>query len=158
MVEVKRFTIGEVAHRAGIATSALRFYEQHGLITSVRADSGHRRYAADVVRRVSFIRVAQQVGLSLADIKTALDTLPNQRTPTRRDWAALARRWQPLIDERIVLLTAMRSQLDECIGCGCLSLDTCGLYNPGDAAAGYGPGPRYLLGDAVIGKPVSLRR
>jgi MerR family transcriptional regulator, redox-sensitive transcriptional activator SoxR len=158
MVEVKRFTIGEVARRTGVATSALRFYEDHGLITSVRASSGHRRYTADVIRRVSFIRVAQQVGLALADIRAALDTLPDRRTPTRRDWAALAQRWQPMIDERLSLLSAMRRQLDECIGCGCLSLDTCGLYNPSDAAAGYGPGPRYLFGDAVIGKPVSLRK
>jgi MerR family redox-sensitive transcriptional activator SoxR len=157
MVEVKRFSISEVARRCGVAASALRFYETHGLISSERSESGHRRYHADVMRRVSFIRVAQSVGLSLADIKQALDSLPRSRTPNRRDWAALATRWRPMLDGRIAVLTSMSNQLDECIGCGCLSLDTCGLYNPGDGAAALGSGPRYLLGDEPIGKPVSLR-
>lgn len=157
MVEVKRFSISEVATRCGVSTSALRFYETNGLIMADREPSGHRRYHPDVMRRVSFIRVAQGVGLSLADIKRALDSLPRSRTPNRREWAALAARWQPMLDERIATLTAMRDQLDECIGCGCLSLDTCRLYNPGDAAARLGSGPRYLLGDRPIGRPVSLR-
>ena len=153
MVEVKHkithrtFTIGEVAERAGVATSALRFYEANGLIHSDRTDVGHRRYHADVRRRVGFIRVAQRVGLSLGEIRTALDSLPEGRTPNRKDWTRLAASWRPLIDERIAMLEAMKANLDGCIGCGCLSLDTCALYNPGDQAALKGTGPRYLLGD-----------
>lgn len=150
MVEVKgsrTFTVGEVAARAGVATSALRFYETNGLIASERTAAGHRRYHADVLRRVGFVKVAQRVGLSLNEIKSALDSLPNSRTPNRRDWAKLAASWQPIIDERIVLLQAMKEKLDGCIGCGCLSLDTCALYNPSDIASDRGSGPRYLLGD-----------
>ncbi len=152
MVEVKRtsartYTVGEVAERAGVATSALRFYEADGLISSERTAAGHRRYHADVLRRVGFIKVAQRVGLSLSEIKVALDSPPGGRTPTRRDWAKVARSWRPVIDERIALLEAMSERLDSCIGCGCLSLDTCALYNPADVAAERGPGPRFLLGD-----------
>ncbi|HEX4983580.1 MAG TPA: redox-sensitive transcriptional activator SoxR [Ilumatobacteraceae bacterium] len=147
MVEVKRFSIGEVAARSGVATSALRFYEEHGLITSDRADSNHRRYHADVLRRVSFIRVAQRVGLTLAEIKSALDTLPERRTPNRHDWADLATAWGPRLDEQIATLQRLRENLDGCIGCGCLSLETCAIWNPGDIAAGLGSGPRYVLSD-----------
>ncbi len=147
MVEVKRLSVGEVGARAGVATSALRFYEEHGLIRSDRNDSGHRRYHADVLRRVSFIRTAQRVGLSLAEIRAALDSLPNHRTPTAKDWERLATSWQPRLDEQIEILTRMRDQLDSCIGCGCLSLTSCGLWNPDDAAAALGSGPRYLLSD-----------
>ncbi len=145
---MKTFSIGEVAARAGVATSALRFYEDNGLIHSERTDAGHRRYRADVLRRVGFIRVAQRVGLPLSEIRDALHSLPERRTPTRKDWARLARSWQPILDERIAMLEAMKEQLDGCIGCGCLSLDTCALYNPADTAASFGPGPRYLLGDS----------
>lgn len=147
MVEVKRFSIGEVAERAGIATSALRFYEDNGLIHSERNSSGHRRYHADVLRRVSFIRTAQRVGLSLGEIADALGSLPDKRTPTAKDWDRLARSWRPRLDEQVAILTRLRDQLDECIGCGCLSLSSCGLWNPGDVAAERGTGPRYLLGD-----------
>lgn len=147
MVEVKRFTVGEIAERAGVATSALRFYEDEGLIHADRNDAGHRRYHADVLRRVSFIRTAQRVGLSLAEIREALESLPNHRTPTAKDWDRLAASWRPRLDEQIALLTRMRNQLDDCIGCGCLSLTSCGLWNPDDVAAENGPGPRYLLGD-----------
>lgn len=153
MVEVKghpadrRLTVGEVAKRAGVATSALRFYESHGLIASDRTDAGHRRYHADVLRRVAFIKVAQRVGLRLDDIRTALGSLPDSRTPTRADWARLAQSWQPLLDERIALLESMKRKLDGCIGCGCLSLDSCELYNADDRAADLGVGPRWLLGD-----------
>lgn len=147
MVEVKRFSVGEVARRAGVATSALRFYEEHGLIRSERNESGHRRYHADVLRRVSFIRTAQRVGLSLAEIGEALASLPNHRTPTAKDWDRLATSWRPRLDEQIAVLTRMRDQLDGCIGCGCLSLTSCGLWNPDDAAAEMGTGPRYLLSD-----------
>jgi MerR family redox-sensitive transcriptional activator SoxR len=140
-------TVGEVARRAGVATSALRFYEDQGLIRSERTEAGHRRYHADVLRRVSFIRTAQLVGLSLGDIGDALSSLPDRRTPNARDWERLARSWQPRLDERIAMLTRMRDQLDSCIGCGCLSLTSCGLWNPDDVAAELGDGPRYLLGD-----------
>jgi MerR family redox-sensitive transcriptional activator SoxR len=143
----KLFTVGEVAARAGVATSALRFYEDEGLIHSERNAAGHRRYHADVLRRVSFVRTAQLVGLSLSEIRDALANLPDRRTPTARDWARLARAWQPRLDERIQVLTRMRDQLDECIGCGCLSLSSCGLWNPGDVAAGWGAGPHYLHTD-----------
>jgi MerR family redox-sensitive transcriptional activator SoxR len=151
MSDTKTFTVGEVAERAGIATSALRFYESNGLIRSDRTEAGHRRYHADVLRRVGFIRVAQRVGLSLAEIRAALDGLPEARTPTRRDWERLASQWRPMLDERIALLEAMRDKLDGCIGCGCLSLDTCAMYNPDDVAADRGTGPRYLLGDQPPG-------
>lgn len=147
MVEVKRFSVGEVGARAGVATSALRFYEEHQLIRSERNESGHRRYHADVLRRVSFIRTAQRVGLTLAEIREALDSLPNHRTPTTKDWERLASSWRPRLDEQISLLTRLRDQLDSCIGCGCLSLTSCGLWNPDDAAADLGSGPRYLLSD-----------
>lgn len=149
MVEVKdrSLSIGELSARAGVATSAIRFYEANGLISSERNPSGHRRFHAEVLRRVSFIKVAQRVGLSLGEIRAALASLPDSRTPTRRDWARLALGWRPIIDERIALLEAMREKLDGCIGCGCLSLDTCEIYNLDDEAARLGTGPRWLLGD-----------
>lgn len=149
MVEVKRFSVGEVAARAGVATSALRFYESNGLIRSERNESGHRRYRADVLRRVAFIRVAQRIGLSLDEIRAALGSLPLQRTPTRDDWNDLSSQWLPRIEERIAELEMLRDRLDGCIGCGCLSLDTCELYNLGDRAARRGSGARYLLGDPI---------
>lgn len=155
MVEVKRqLTIGEVAQRAGVATSALRFYEEHGLIRSERNEAGHRRFAPEVLRRVSFIRTAQRVGLDLAEIRAALSSLPNHRTPTAKDWERLASSWRPRLDDQIAVLTRMRNQLDECIGCGCLSLTSCGLWNPEDAAAELGDGARYLLSDE---RPATLR-
>ncbi len=147
MVEVKKFSVGEIGRRTGVATSALRFYEERGLIDSERNSSGHRRYHADVIRRVSFIRAAQRVGLSLDEIGDALASLPDHRTPTAADWDRLATSWQPRLDEQIALLTRLRDQLDGCIGCGCLSLASCRLWNPDDAAAELGHGPRYLLGD-----------
>jgi MerR family transcriptional regulator, redox-sensitive transcriptional activator SoxR len=140
-------TIGEVAERAGVATSTIRYYEAEGLIASVRTPAGHRRYQSDVLRRVSFIRTAQLVGLTLVEIGDALASLPDSRTPTARDWEKLARSWHPRLDERIAVLTRMRDQLGECIGCGCLSLVSCRLWNPDDVAAGMGDGPRYLLSD-----------
>lgn len=160
MVEVKgssrrphTFTIGEVARRTGVATSALRFYEDRGLIRSERNAGGHRRYHADVLRRVSFVRTAQRVGLSLDEIHEALASLPDRRTPTAKDWDRLARSWRPRLDEQIALMSRMRDQLDECIGCGCLSLESCGLWNPDDVAAGLGTGPRYLLSDERPAQP-----
>jgi MerR family redox-sensitive transcriptional activator SoxR len=133
----------------GIAPSALRYYETEGLVRSQRSHGGQRRYARDVLRRVAFIRVAQRVGLTLDEVRHALATLPDGRTPTARDWARLSRAWRPRLDEQISVLTALRDQLSSCIGCGCQSLRACALYNPGDRAAALGTGPRYLLGDSA---------
>ena len=138
--------IGALSERTGVRPSALRFYEAEGLIASERSASGQRRFHRDVLRRVAFIRVAQRVGLSLDEIREALASLPDERTPTKEDWARLSRAWRPRLDEQIALLERLRDSLDGCIGCGCLSLQTCRLANPGDRAAQYGPGPRYLLG------------
>lgn len=140
-------TIGEVAERAGIPHSALRYYEAEGLVHSERTSGNQRRYHRGELRRLAFIRVAQRVGLSLHEIREALDTLPSSRAPTEREWARLSSGWRPQLDERIAVLEGLRDQLDSCIGCGCLSLDACRLYNPGDEAADRGSGPRYLLGD-----------
>ncbi|MGH2685113.1 MAG: redox-sensitive transcriptional activator SoxR [Actinomycetota bacterium] len=140
-------TIGELASRTGVATSALRYYEREGLVSSERTAGGQRRYRREVLRRVSFVRIAQRVGLSLEEIRTALASLPQERTPTRADWERLSRAWRPRLDEQIAVLQRLRDELSSCIGCGCLSLRSCGLYNAGDAAAQLGPGPRYLLDD-----------
>lgn len=139
--------IGEVARRSGVAASTLRFYEAEGLIAGGRSSGGRRLYPRAVLRRIAFIRAAQAVGLSLVDVRAALATLPGARTPTQADWARLSRGWRPLLDARIDTLTRLRNQLDACIGCGCLSLRRCALYNPGDVAARHGSGPRYLMGD-----------
>lgn len=141
-------SIGELAERSGIAPSAIRFYESEGLLHATRSTGGQRRYEREVLRRVAFIRVAQRVGLSLDEVRSALGTLPAQRTPNARDWARLSKAWKPRLDEQIEMLMALREQLSSCIGCGCLSLRACALYNPADAAAALGTGPRYLLGDS----------
>jgi MerR family transcriptional regulator, redox-sensitive transcriptional activator SoxR len=140
-------TIGDVARRSGVAASALRFYEDRGLITSERAGSGHRRYPRAVLRRIAFVVFAQRIGLSLEEIHTELAKLPPNRAPNRRDWSRLSSQWTSRIDERIAELERLKLGLTECIGCGCLSLDRCQLANPGDRAARRGPGPRYWLGD-----------
>ncbi|MEN3273465.1 MAG: MerR family transcriptional regulator, redox-sensitive transcriptional activator SoxR [Actinomycetota bacterium] len=140
-------TIGEVAERTGVAPSALRFYESKGLIASERSDGNQRRFHRDMLRRISFIKVAQNVGLSLDDIADALATLPGGRTPTKEDWSRLSRSWGPILDQQIAVLQRLRAKLDGCIGCGCLSMRTCHLYNPDDAAATLGPGPRWVLTD-----------
>jgi MerR family transcriptional regulator, redox-sensitive transcriptional activator SoxR len=140
-------TIGELAKRSGVATSAIRFYEEQGLISSTRTGGGQRQYRRETLRRIGFIRAAQAVGLNLAEIRSALGTLPGQRTPTRQDWERLSRAWQPLLQERIDRLIALRDQLASCVGCGCLSLKSCSLYNPEDIARRRGSGARYLLGD-----------
>lgn len=139
--------IGELAKRAGIAASALRFYEEQQLLHSQRSDGGRRLYRRADLRRVAFIRVAQTLGLSLNEIRAALASLPESRTPTAADWNRLSRQWRPLLDARIAAMMRLRDQLDSCIGCGCLSMKKCGLYNPADIAAAEGPGPRYLLRD-----------
>lgn len=140
-------TIGEISRRSGVASSALRFYEERGLISSERAGSGHRRYPRAVLRRIAFIVFAQRVGLTLEEIGIELRKLPENRAPGRRDWSRLSRRWSSRIDERIAELERLKVGLTECIGCGCLSLDRCQLSNPGDRASRAGPGPRYWLGD-----------
>jgi MerR family redox-sensitive transcriptional activator SoxR len=139
-------TIGEVAKRSGVAPSALRFYEERGLIRSERAGSGHRRYPRSVLRRISFIVFAQRIGLTLEEIGAELAKLPSDRIPARGDWARLSGAWTQRIDQRIAELQRLRAGLTECIGCGCLSIDKCALANPADRAGLAGPGPRYWLG------------
>ena len=143
-------TIGAVAERAGLAVSAIRFYEDKGLVTSTRTAGGQRRFRRDVLRRLAFIQAAQRVGLSLEEIGEALATLPTDAGPSAQDWKRLSSSWRPVLDERIRLLEALRDQLEECIGCGCLSLDRCRLRNPADRAAGLGAGARYLMGDEPV--------
>ncbi len=140
-------TISDVSDRSGVAASALRFYEEKGLIRSQRAGSGHRRYPRAVLRRVAFIVFAQRIGMTLDEIAEELAKLPEGRVPEGSDWAKISRSWTGRIDERIALLTRLRASLSECIGCGCLSLERCKLANPGDRAAGLGPGPRYWMSD-----------
>ena len=137
-------TIGELSARSGIAPSALRFYEAQGLISSVRTCGNQRRYQRATLRRIGFIRSAQRVGLSLEEIAEALRTLPENRTPTKSDWARLSRDWRPRLDAQIERLQRLRTKLDGCIGCGCLSLTTCALNNPDDEAAERGPGAVFL--------------
>ncbi len=141
--------IGAVAERTGVAISAIRFYESKGLISSERASSGHRRFRKSVIRRLSFILISQKLGYALDDIKQQLDRLPNGRTPTERDWNRLATTFATDIDARIAGLQTLRDKLDGCIGCGCLSLEKCQMWNPDDAAVQLGVGPRYLMGDSA---------
>ncbi len=138
-------TIGAVAERSGVATSALRFYEEQGLIHAERTDAGHRRYPRSVIRRVAFIVFAQKVGLSLEEVRAELARLPRNRVPERSDWAKLSSGWTRRIHERINELERLKAGLTECIGCGCLSLDRCYLSNPGDRLARGGPGPRMWV-------------
>jgi MerR family transcriptional regulator, redox-sensitive transcriptional activator SoxR len=133
-------TIGQLSERSGVATSALRFYESRGLISSVRTTGNQRRYAQSTLRRVAFIRAAQRVGLSLDEIGEALETLPDNRTPTKSDWHRLSKAWRPRLDEQIRRIELLRERLDSCIGCGCLSLKSCSLMNPGDELAAVGTG------------------
>jgi len=144
-------SIGAVAERAGVNVSALRFYEERGLIGSRRSEGGQRRYRRSVLRRVAFIQVAQRVGLTLEEIGRALSTLPDTEALRAEDWKRLSAGWRPMLDQRIRLLQGLRDELDSCIGCGCLSLERCRLRNPADRAAGLGAGPRYLLGDDAVG-------
>jgi MerR family transcriptional regulator, redox-sensitive transcriptional activator SoxR len=149
-VAVERLAIGEVAGRSGIAPSALRYYEQQGLIAASRTAGGARRYPRSVLRRLAIIRAGRNVGLTLPEIRTALATLPGDRPPTADDWARLSEGWRARLDEQIAALERLRDGLTSCIGCGCLSLGKCALSNPGDMAAGDGPGARWL--------PPALRR
>jgi MerR family redox-sensitive transcriptional activator SoxR len=138
-------TIGEISRRSGVASSALRFYEERGLIKSVRAGSGHRRYPRSALRRIAFIVFAQRIGLTLEEIGAELARLPADRIPARTDWARLSAGWTKRIDQRIAELQRLRAGLTQCIGCGCLSFDNCALANPADRAGRRGAGPRYWL-------------
>ena len=142
-----QLTIGRLSERAGVATSALRYYESRGLISSERTVGNQRRYPQSMLRRVAFIRSAQRVGLTLEEVEQALATLPEGRTPTKADWTRLSRSWRPRIDEQIARLERLRDSLDDCIGCGCLSLRSCRLSNPDDEMAPQGPGAVLLEPD-----------
>jgi MerR family redox-sensitive transcriptional activator SoxR len=140
----EELTVGQVAARSGVAVSAIHFYERKGLIKGWRTAGNQRRYPRPVLRRVALIKVAQRVGIPLSAIRDALNSLPRGRTPTAKDWGTLSRRWKADLTERIARLTRLRDELTNCIGCGCLSLDSCPLYNPGDKLSKEGPGPRLL--------------
>ena len=141
-------SIGEVAARSGVASSALRFYEREGLIASTRTDGNQRRYERAVLRRIAFIQAGRAAGVSLADIDTALAGLPTRRTPSRKDWERLSNKWRDDLDARIETLQALRDRLTTCIGCGCLSIDQCDLLNPDDEAEARGAGAHYLRTDS----------
>ncbi len=140
-------SIGQLARRTGLSVSAIRFYEEKGLVHPARNAGGQRRFQRADIRRLSFIMIAQKLGFSLAEIRAQLARLPEGRPPGKADWARIARAMRRDIDARIAALQAMRARLDGCIGCGCLSLKACALYNPDDAARRSGPGPRYLMGE-----------
>ena len=140
-------SIGELARRTGLSVSAIRFYEERGLVSAVRTAGNQRRFMRADIRRLSFALIAQRLGLSLAEIEAELATLPKGHAPTLADWEAISRRIRGRLATRIAMLEALRDRLDGCIGCGCLSLDRCALYNPDDRAARAGPGPRFLIGD-----------
>lgn len=142
-------SIGAVALRTGLAITAIRFYETEGLITPSRNNGGQRQYRRGDIRRLSFIKISQNLGFSLNEIQNALNTLPDSRTPTKKDWERLSKHFAQEIDQRIAQLTQLRENLSGCIGCGCLSLAKCRLYNPDDLASNLGAGPRYLLGDST---------
>lgn len=144
-IEHRQLTVGMLSERSGAAVSALHFYEAKGLITSTRTSGNQRRYTRDALRRIAFIRAAQRVGMPLATIREALDGLPDGRTPTPEDWARLSASWRAELDARIAQLTQLRDNLDDCIGCGCLSLRRCALSNPGDRLGEQGAGARRLL-------------
>ena len=150
-------TIADVARRSGVAASALRFYEQRGLIAAERTGAGHRRFPRAVLRRIAFIVFAQRIGLSLEEISEVVAKLPHNRVPERSDWAKLSAGWRTRVDARIAELERLKTGLTECIGCGCLSLQTCRLTNAEDRAGKAGPGARYLLGDERLPR-ASTRR
>ena len=145
--QTARLAIGQVAKRTGLAVSAIRFYETKGLVTPVRDAGGRRRYRPSDIRRLSFVLITQQLGFSLEEICLALKGLPEGRTPTKRDWTRISRALRQTLQDRINIMMRVRDRLDGCIGCGCLSLSKCALYNPDDRARQLGTGPRYLLGD-----------
>ncbi|MFY0618084.1 MULTISPECIES: redox-sensitive transcriptional activator SoxR [unclassified Shimia] len=140
-------TIGQISERTGLAPSAIRYYEEEGIVHPHRTDTGQRRFERADIRRLSFVMISQSLGFSIAEIRAALSRLPENRTPTKSDWQAISEIFRETLDQRILQMTKLRNQLDGCIGCGCLSLSNCKLYNPDDRARSRGPGPRYLLGD-----------
>lgn len=144
-------TIGALATRTGLAVSAIRYYEAQGLIKPWRNAGGQRRFERADLRRLSFVMIAQQFGFTLPQIKAELDRLPGGRTPTKADWARISAGFRAALDTRITAMTRLRDNLDGCIGCGCLSLESCAMYNPADSAAAHGTGPRYLMGDTPTG-------
>lgn len=146
-MNARGLSIGQIAERTGLAVSAIRYYEDQGLVRPDRNAAGQRRYERADIRRLSFVMIAQRLGFSLSEIRAQLAALPEGRTPTKADWSKISRRFGAVLDARIEGLTALRDRLDKCIGCGCLSLKQCHLYNPKDAIAAKGQGPRYLLGD-----------
>jgi MerR family redox-sensitive transcriptional activator SoxR len=150
---VELLPIGKLASRTGLSITAIRFYEAEGLVSARRNAGGQRRFCRGDIRRLSFVKISQGLGFSLADIRQALAKLPDGRTPTKRDWESLSREFAKSIDERIDALSQLRETLTGCIGCGCLSLAKCRLYNPNDLAAQYGAGPRYLMGDRSDDSP-----
>lgn len=139
---MRELSVGEAARRSGVAVSALHFYERKGLIRSLRTAGNQRRYASDVLRRIAVIRVAQRVGVPLEAVRRAFASLPDERTPTREEWASMSATWREELEERITQLVNLKDRLTDCIGCGCLSLTACALANPGDALAAEGGGPR----------------
>ncbi|HYJ29508.1 MAG TPA: redox-sensitive transcriptional activator SoxR [Allosphingosinicella sp.] len=155
MASSPALTIGELARRTGLAVSAIRFYEEKGLVSAIRSSGNQRRFLRADIRRLSFALIAQRLGLSLAEVRIELATLPQGRAPTQRDWQRISERIRDRLNDRIAMFENVRDRLDGCIGCGCLSLERCALYNPSDRAAGLGPGPRFLLGDrpGAAGEP-----
>ncbi|HEX8216791.1 MAG TPA: redox-sensitive transcriptional activator SoxR [Allosphingosinicella sp.] len=143
-------TIGDLARRTGLSVSAIRFYEGKGLVEAIRTSGNQRRFLRSDIRRLSFALIGQRLGLSLSEVRAELATLPQGRAPTQRDWQTISERIRDRLSERIAMLESVRERLDGCIGCGCLSLENCALYNPADRAAGFGAGPRYLLGDRPV--------
>lgn len=141
--------IGDLARRTGLSVSAIRFYETKGLVAPIRNNGGQRRFRRADIRRLSFVLIAQQLGFSIAEIREELSTLPTNRAPSQKDWTRISTRFRKTLESRIASMERLRDRLDGCIGCGCLSLKKCALYNPEDRARGLGPGPRYLLGDTV---------
>lgn len=134
-------TIGQVAERTGLATSAIRYYENEGLVFPFRNSSGQRRFAGADIRRLSFVMLSQKLGFSIGEIRNAMSSLPRERAPSRKDWTRISEGFGKVLDERIAKMQSLRNKLDDCIGCGCLSLETCALYNPDDEVAKNGPGP-----------------
>ena len=143
----ERISIGQVAQRTGLSVSAIRFYEEAGLVSATRNAGGQRRFPRSDIRRLSFVLIAQRLGFTLEEIRLQLKSLPQERTPTQRDWARLSKGFKQVLEERIVILERLRDRLDGCIGCGCLSLKNCALYNPDDLASRRGSGPQYIVGD-----------
>lgn len=139
--------IGLIAKRTGLAVSAIRYYEDERLVFPIRAASGHRQFRNSDIRRLSFVRIAQGLGFTISEIREQLAHLPENRTPTKQDWEKISRRFRKILDDRITTMELLRDRLDGCIGCGCLSLQKCKLYNPDDRANRHGAGPRYLMGN-----------